>query len=65
MTTALDRLSALPTYVPLERWRCCACCGSTEDITIDHIIPLSKGGDDELNNLRLLCRSCNSRKGDR
>lgn len=43
----------------------CACCGSTEDITIDHIIPLSKGGDDELNNLRLLCRSCNSRKGDR
>lgn len=44
---------------------CCAECGSTEDITVDHIVPLSREGSDELNNLRLLCRSCNSRKGNR
>ncbi len=36
-----------------------------EDLTIDHIAPLSKGGTDDLDNLRFLCRSHNSKKGDR
>lgn len=43
----------------------CDICGTTEDLTIDHVIPLSKGGGDELGNLRLLCRLHNSLKGDR
>lgn len=43
----------------------CVSCGSTEFLTIDHIWPYSKGGTDELDNLRVLCRSCNSRKGAR
>ena len=43
----------------------CEICGTTEDLTIDHVIPLSKGGGDELGNLRLLCRLHNSLKGDR
>lgn len=42
----------------------CAECGTVEDLTIDHIVPLSKGGTDELNNLQLLCRQHNSAKGD-
>jgi len=41
----------------------CATCGAVETLTIDHIDPLSKGGSDDLDNLQLLCRSCNSRKG--
>lgn len=31
--------------------------------TVDHIVPVSKGGRDELDNLVISCRSCNSRKG--
>lgn len=43
----------------------CAECNSADDLTIDHITPLSRGGGDELANLRFLCRSCNSAKGAR
>lgn len=43
----------------------CVTCGSTEDLTIDHIFPYSLGGLDEPENLRTLCRPCNSRKGAR
>lgn len=42
----------------------CATCGAQKDITIDHVIPLSRGGTDDLENLVLLCRTCNSKKGD-
>lgn len=43
--------------------RYCAECGSTEDLTLDHIYPWSRGGQDVAENLRVLCRSCNSSKG--
>ena len=33
--------------------------------TRDHIFPRSLGGSDDLDNLRLLCRPCNSKKGAR
>ena len=34
-------------------------------LNIDHIIPLSKGGTDDLENLRIICEKCNKSKGNR
>lgn len=42
--------------------RVCAGCGATSSLTIDHIRPVAHGGTDALENLRVLCRRCNSRK---
>lgn len=43
--------------------RRCVECATTEDLTLDHIYPWSLGGSDTEDNLRTLCRSCNSKKG--
>ncbi|MFE9962877.1 HNH endonuclease [Streptomyces sp. NPDC005525] len=44
----------------------CAHWGSNANpLTADHITPLSKGGTNDVANLRTYCRSCNSRRGNR
>lgn len=43
----------------------CLKCKSPYDLTVDHIIPVSKGGATTLDNLQTLCRTCNSQKGDK
>ena len=43
----------------------CKMCGRTKDevpLEVDHIIAVSDGGTDELNNLATLCRDCNRGK---
>jgi len=44
-----------------DNYRCVE-CGSTENLTIDHIISVYRGGTDEDTNLQTLCNSCNARK---
>ena len=44
--------------------RMCQICGTDEgEMHIDHIIPRKSGGTHDLDNLRVLCKSCNLRKG--
>jgi 5-methylcytosine-specific restriction endonuclease McrA len=43
----------------------CACCRMRRKLTLDHIIPLAKGGSNWPANLQMLCKSCNSAKGAR
>ena len=40
----------------------CLRCGSKEQLTIDHIVPVVKGGTNDFDNLQTLCRSCNCQK---
>jgi len=42
--------------------RVCRYCGSTENLTLDHIIPVKDGGKNTLDNLQVLCRSCNAKR---
>lgn len=41
----------------------CLACGKNKKLTADHVIPLSKGGSSNIDNIQGLCKSCNSSKG--
>jgi len=41
----------------------CLYCGATENLTLDHILPSSRGGEDTWENLATCCGSCNVKKG--
>ena len=42
----------------------CQYCGKETDLSIDHLIPRSKGGKSNWKNLVTACKTCNSIKGD-
>jgi len=66
---ALDKLNTRRYRGQRERvfnrdGRICQICGTDEgEMHIDHIISRKSGGTHDLDNLRVLCKSCNLRKG--
>ena len=63
-----------PSRTATTRWRntrrraqteialACTECGSTNQLELDHIIPVCEGGADEMCNLQWLCRDCHKLK---
>ncbi|GHA57722.1 HNH endonuclease [Pontibacter akesuensis] len=43
----------------------CQYCGGVRNLTLDHLLPRSRGGETQWQNLVTACARCNSRKGDR
>lgn len=48
-----------------DGFRCQYCGAKTKELTIDHIIPKSRGGFDSWDNLVTACKVCNNKKGSR
>jgi 5-methylcytosine-specific restriction endonuclease McrA len=50
-----------------DRYRCqyCGKKGTAFDLTLDHVMPRSRGGKTIAENLVAACQTCNNRKGDR
>jgi rubredoxin len=58
-------VSGTVRYEVLKRDRTCRLCGASRDETVlevDHIVPRSKGGSNDIDNLQVLCRTCNQGK---
>lgn len=50
----------------VKKYGRCLCCGDTKaKIYRDHIVPVSRGGTDDISNIQPLCVRCNFRKGNR
>ena len=54
---------------PTQLWRrwcdfdhCCAYCGASGDLQVEHVVPISKGGEHHLGNIVPACHRCNSSK---
>lgn len=43
----------------------CVYCGATDNLQIDHIYPVSKGGVSQIKNLQVLCKKCNIKKSNK
>ncbi|MBI2996143.1 MAG: HNH endonuclease [Candidatus Melainabacteria bacterium] len=48
-----------------DQFSCQYCGAKTSDLTIDHVIPRSRGGNDSWENVVASCQKCNVKKGDR
>lgn len=72
MNRRVRKIQAIESYTA-EEWRnlcayynyTCLCCGRRESeikLTVDHIVPLARGGTNSIDNIQPLCRHCNQSK---
>ena len=57
--------SSVKKYVfERDNYRCQSCGKSSTqtELSIDHIIPLARGGSNDISNLQTLCQKCNKKK---
>src|SRR6266540_5654557 len=62
---AVQRKISRRALVARDGWRCVYCGTSTGRLTLDHVIPRSRGGDSTWENVVTSCAPCNLRKGNR
>jgi len=43
----------------------CFKCGSNKNQSLDHIVPISRGGSHSIGNIMTLCKNCNASKGNK
>jgi 5-methylcytosine-specific restriction endonuclease McrA len=62
-----NRVTKRHRILARDRYRCqyCGRRGTAFDLTLDHILPKSRGGRTAAENLVASCKRCNNRKGDR
>lgn len=61
-----NTLTAREWQEVLKQYDCkCVYCGSSKNIEMDHIIPISKNGPHTKNNVIPACRRCNSKKSNK
>lgn len=59
---AVGRLDASDWTYLIERDKVCLCCGTDENLSLDHIVPLSQQGPNVRSNCQVLCLPCNQHK---
>src|ERR1044072_3413213 len=63
--TARGAATYRPAVIDAQGGEFCSLCGRRENLMVDHIVPVSVGGDeDALSNMQLLCQECNLGKRD-
>jgi len=62
---AIQRKISRRALFARDGWRCVYCGTSGGRLTLDHVVPRSKGGESIWENVVTACAPCNLRKGDR
>src|SRR6202795_4289928 len=62
---AIQRKISRRALFARDNWRCVYCGTSGGRLTLDHVVPRSRGGDSVWENVVTSCAPCNMRKGNR